>query len=143
MGKIDHKRKPEARPRGIALRLGLTDKLLVLTILFVMLAEVLIYVPSMESGTGERRASLLGIVPQEPIDEAWRRELQPLASASQLSFRIQTAAGKTLATARHLPSEGRWAWPPRRAQNDAMADSSDCPGIGPTTGGEPRQEPIA
>ena len=30
----------------LAARLGLSDKLLVLTILFVMIAEVLIYVPS-------------------------------------------------------------------------------------------------
>jgi signal transduction histidine kinase len=46
MGKADHRHKPGARPRGFKARLGLTDKLLVLTILFVMLAEVLIYVPS-------------------------------------------------------------------------------------------------
>src|SRR3954463_2030146 len=36
----------EARVRPSRLRLGLSGKLLVLTILFVMLAEVLIYVPS-------------------------------------------------------------------------------------------------
>ena len=34
------------RARFAALRLGLSGKLLVLTILFVMIAEVLIYVPS-------------------------------------------------------------------------------------------------
>jgi len=32
--------------RGMAVRLGLSDRLLILTILFVMIAEVLIYVPS-------------------------------------------------------------------------------------------------
>src|SRR5215203_6805466 len=36
--------EPKTRPRR--LRLGLSGKLLVLTILFVMVAEVLIYVPS-------------------------------------------------------------------------------------------------
>jgi len=40
-----HDRRRDGR-RGIAARLGLSDKLLVLTILFVMIAEVLIYVPS-------------------------------------------------------------------------------------------------
>jgi signal transduction histidine kinase len=38
--------RPAAEPRRRALRLGLSGKLLVLTILFVMIAEVLIYVPS-------------------------------------------------------------------------------------------------
>jgi signal transduction histidine kinase len=41
-----HEQPREKDRSGIAARLGLTDKLLVLTILFVMLAEVLIYVPS-------------------------------------------------------------------------------------------------
>src|SRR3954464_1047083 len=36
----------EARVRPSRLRLGLSGKLLILTILFVMIAEVLIYVPS-------------------------------------------------------------------------------------------------
>ena len=46
MDKTTDNKKGPAGLRGIIARLGLSDKLLVLTILFVMIAEVLIYVPS-------------------------------------------------------------------------------------------------
>src|SRR3954449_13186117 len=44
---VDHNASPDGPEAGQSrLRLGLSGKLLVLTILFVMIAEVLIYVPS-------------------------------------------------------------------------------------------------
>ena len=46
MDQTTHDTRPTTGRRWFAARLGLTDKLLVLTILFVMVAEVLIYVPS-------------------------------------------------------------------------------------------------
>jgi signal transduction histidine kinase len=112
-----------ARPR-----IGLPFRLLFLTVLFVMLAEVLIFVPSIANFrvgwltdrlTAARLAALAAdAVPGGVVPEAVRGEL--LSTAQVLSVAIKNDQMRRLV----LPANGPFAV-------DAKYDLRDMPGLGP------------
>jgi hypothetical protein len=99
-GVIDQKTLDEAAPkpsRGI----GLSGKLLILTVLFVMVAEVLIYVPSIANfrrswledrlAAGRTAALVLEAAPSGMVPEALVRELLDSAGAQAVALKTGPA----------------------------------------------------
>ncbi len=71
--------------------------------------RLLIYSPLIDTGTAQRRFSLVALAPQDSLLALWQRALQPLASASQLNFRVQNEKGRSLIQS-SPKAPGRWVW---------------------------------
>ena len=93
--------EPKTRPRG-RLRLGLSGKLLVLTILFVMIAEVLIYVPSIANfrlnwlndrlAAAHTAALVLDAAPSGMVPESLARQILGSVGARAVAMKMGTPA---------------------------------------------------
>jgi hypothetical protein len=90
---------PVARPEPVrALRFGLSGKLLVLTILFVMIAEVLIYVPSVANfrvvwlkdrlATGYTAALVLDAAPNGVVSDALAKQILDSIGARAVAMKM-------------------------------------------------------
>ena len=83
-------------------RFGLSGKLLVLTILFVMIAEVLIYVPSVANfrvvwlkdrlATGYTAALVLDAAPNGVVSDALAKQILDSIGARAVAMKMGTAA---------------------------------------------------
>ena len=104
-------RTPE--PRSARTRLGLSGKLLLLTILFVMVAEVLIYVPSISNfrlmwlsdrlASARTAALVLDAAPDGSIPQALTQEL--LQSVGALAVAMKMGTTRRLLAASDVPVE--------------------------------------
>src|SRR3954464_14192603 len=104
---------PVAAERARAPRLGLSGKLLVLTVLFVMMAEVLIYVPSIANfrlnwlndrlSAAYTAALVLEAAPRETLPEAVIR--QTLDSVGARLIAMKMGARRRLLAASNVPSQ--------------------------------------
>ena len=89
-----------ARPPSALLRLGLSGKLLVLTVLFVMVAEVLIYVPSIANyrlgwlndrlAAAHTAALVLDAAPDGMVPEALARQILESVGARAVVLKMDT-----------------------------------------------------
>src|SRR6186997_1146704 len=87
----------EARVRPSRLRLGLSGKLLVLTVLFVMLTEVLVYVPSIANfrlnwlndrlAAAHTAALVLEAAPSGMVPESLAREILESVGAKAVALK--------------------------------------------------------
>ena len=99
------------RARFAALRLGLSGKLLVLTILFVMIAEVLIYVPSIANfrlnwlsdrlAAAHTAALVLDAAPSGMVPESLARQI--LGSVGARAVAMKTGTQRRLLAASDMP----------------------------------------
>ena len=100
---MTHGRRPQRdgpRPRGSPARLGLSGKLLVLTILFVMIAEVLIYVPSIANfrlnwlndrlAAAHTAALVLDAAPSGMVPESLARQILDSVGARAVAMKMGT-----------------------------------------------------
>ncbi|MEA3026873.1 MAG: hypothetical protein QOF91_2158, partial [Alphaproteobacteria bacterium] len=89
-----------ARLRLVPIRLGLSGKLLVLTILFVMIAEVLIYVPSIANfrlnwlndrlAAAHTAALVLDAAPSGMVPESLARQILGSVGARAVAMKMGT-----------------------------------------------------
>src|SRR6186997_2796911 len=103
----------EARVRPARLRLGLSGKLLVLTILFVMIAEVLIYVPSIANfrlnwlndrlAAAHTAALVLDAAPSGMVPESLAKQILNSVGARAVAMKMGTQ--RRLLAASDLPSK--------------------------------------
>src|SRR6476660_3112518 len=103
--------EPKSRPRR--LRLGLSGKLLVLTILFVMIAEVLIYVPSIANfrlnwlndrlAAAHTAALVLSATPSGMVPEDVAKQV--LDSIGARAVAIKTGSQRRLLAVSEMPPE--------------------------------------
>src|SRR6476620_6259485 len=101
--------EPKSRPRR--LRLGLSGKLLVLTILFVMIAEVLIYVPSIANfrlnwlndrlAAAHTAALVLDAAPSGMVPESLARQI--LQSVGARAVAMKKGKQRRLLAASQVP----------------------------------------
>jgi signal transduction histidine kinase len=90
----------EDRPRRLSARLGLSGKLLVLTVLFVMIAEVLIYVPSIANfrlnwlsdrlAAAHIAALVLDAAPRGAVPESLTRQILDSVGAKSVAMKMGT-----------------------------------------------------
>ncbi len=117
---LDHWRQRQAqvrdigefmRTRWVALhaQLASAHRLNVPTLLLSVKNSAVIYCPYVDPRNEERRFSLVAMLPTLPLVEKWQRDLQPLAAASQIDFRIGLPDGTPLASSPQ-PAAARWAW---------------------------------
>jgi signal transduction histidine kinase len=89
---------PPAQPRLVPIRLGLSGKLLVLTTLFVMIAEVLIYVPSIANfrlgwlndrlAAAHTAALVLDAAPRGMVPESLARQILGSVGARAVAMKM-------------------------------------------------------
>src|SRR6476620_10762736 len=102
--------EPKSRPRR--LRLGLSGKLLVLTILFVMIAEVLIYVPSIANfrlnwlndrlAAAHTAALVLDAAPSGMVPESLAKQI--LNSIGARAVAMKMGSQRRMLAASNVPS---------------------------------------
>src|SRR3954463_6650373 len=102
----------EARVRPSRLRLGLSGKLLVLTILFVMIAEILIYVPSIANfrlnwlndrlAAAHTAALVLDAAPSGMVPESLARQILNSIGARAVAMKMGTQ--RRMLAASEVPS---------------------------------------
>src|SRR5438552_6464570 len=94
---------PKPGQERVGLRLGLSGKLLVLTILFVMISEALIYVPSIANfrlswlndrlGAATPRPWCLTLRPAALFPRAWRGQFSAASAPAPLPWRLAPSPG--------------------------------------------------
>jgi signal transduction histidine kinase len=129
--------------RRLSGRLGLSTRLLVLTILFVMLAEVLIYVPSVANfrrnwlqdrlAAAQIAALVLDAAPEERLSEELEARL--LAGVGAQAIAVRTSERRLLLSSDEMPPEVAKTVDLRKADwetliwdaFDALADPAQAP----------------
>lgn len=107
----DNSREPAGPSQGGRKRLGLSGKLLVLTILFVMLAEVLIYLPSIANfrlnwlndrlAAAHTAALVLDAAPSGMVPESLARQVLQSVGARSVAMKMGTQ--RRLLAAENMP----------------------------------------